>query len=397
MIDINFGSLFTVQLLHKFYADPKNADKNLVCPDFSIVPTNLTQRALAGNKVIARQYQNQLIAGIQSAGNSSPLALSPIATGVQMTFFMTLNNSLFTNYTNLPSPLLPRQIYYFTNRNNNLANSLKFLSKKIPVYSSGTTYLPGDVADDGTGNIFSAIKGSNSGTPFDTTHANHWIKVDNNQYVTANDLLTWMATVSTYTFTSAQTSAAISVLGYDAAAQTYTKSFISTTITFGASLTSFKLDLSSLQPGKYSLSVNGSTPQWIYINDELNTGNTFAVIDIFNDAAPASCQLVDSGQNLFSPAYTIFFLNRATIWQYILPSGVTGSVTDDLSLYSFTTSGTTATSQVPIPLSKTLQSFKLTIGANSYDNIACASPQRLSRITLGDSYPCSEIFLNYSS
>lgn len=395
MIDINFGSLFTVQLLHKFYADT-DPDKNNVCPDFSVVPTQLTQKVLAGNKTIARQYQNQLTTGIQSAGNSSPLTLSPVATGIQMTFFMSLNNPLFTNYTSLPSPLFPRQIYYFTNRNNNLANGQKFLSKKIAGYSSGTTYAVGDLADDGAGNIFSAIKSSNSGSPSDTSHADHWSPVDTNQYVSANDILTWMPTLSTYNFSSPQTSATVKVTGYDTGTKDYTK-VTTTTVPFsGASLKSFTLDLSAFVPGKYILSVNGSVPQSIYINDELNTGNTFGVIDIFNDAAPASCQLVDAGQNLFSPVYTIFFLNRATIWKYILPLGVTGTFSDDASLYSFTAPANAVTSVVPIPLSKIQQSFKVTIGANSYDNIACASPQRLSRITMGDSYPCSEIFLNYS-
>lgn len=399
MININFGSLFTIELLHKFYSDQ-------LCPDFTITPTILTQQVISGNKAIARQYKNQLIGGIQCDGISSPLkTLSPVATGMQMTFFMTLNNPLFVNYTNLPSASSSSTIYYFTNRNSNPGNGKNFLSSKIPAYNSATPYLPGSLVVDGSSIVFSAIKSNNSGSPFDTSHSDYWTRIDNNQYPTTNDILTWLPSISTYKFPSAQTSAAISVLGYNTASDDYTKSYISTNINLGALIPSFTLDLSVLAPGKYSLSVNGSTPQWIYINDELNSSSTFGVIDIFNDATPASCQLVDTGQNVFSPIYSIYFLNRATIWKYTLKSDTAGTLIDSTTPatihYQFDNNASPNVpsvflSKTPIPLSDTALTLTLTLSSNNYAPIACASPQRLTNIVLtGDSYSCSEIFLNY--
>jgi hypothetical protein len=403
MINVDFGNLFTVELLHQFYA-------NLLCPDFSITPSVKTQQVLNNHKAIAKQYKNQLIVGLKTEAYTgiqstlNPISLKPftkIDTGLQMTFFMSLNNSLFFNYTNLPSASsVPGNIYYFTNRNNNLSNGKNLLSSKILPYQSASTYMAGDLVVDGTGTVFCAILSSNSGSPFGTADANHWVKIDTNQYPTAADVLQWMPTKSTYRFDSPQNHADISVLGYDTGTGLYTKSFISKTINFNSTLPSFTIDLSSLDTGKYFLTVNGLRPQWIYINDELSSGTTFGVIDIYHDALPSPAQLVDGTPLLLSPKYSIYFLNRATIWKYTLVSPTAGSISVPLNKYQFanTLSSTQSffISQTPIPLTDTPLQLTLTLGVHQYTPIACADPQRLTNIKqAGDNYPCSEIFLNY--
>jgi hypothetical protein len=401
MINVDFGNLFKVELLHKFYTDQ-------LCPDFSVAPSAITQQVINGHKAVAKQYANALYTGIKTgfytgiqSGGVPPLTpFVAIDTGMQMTFFMKLINPLFANYTNLPLVATSGMIYYFTNRNNNLSNGKSFLTSKILPYSGGSTYKPGDLAVNGAGIVFSAIKSNDPAHLFNTTDAAHWMQVDNNQYLSANDVLQWLPSVSTYNLGGPQLSAAISVLGYDTVATTYTQSVISTTLNFNSPLSSFPLDLSSLDPGKYSLTVNG-VQQWIYINDELSGSKVFAVIDIFNDATPPSCQLVTAGQVLTSPTYSIYFLNRATIWKYTLVSTTAGTIQDTLNTYHFnntanTTVPSTFISQTPIPLSDQALKLTLTLNTNSYSPIACADPQRLTSITqAGDIYSCSEIFLNY--
>lgn len=392
MININFGNLFTVELLHKYYTDQ-------LCPDFNIAPSAKTLKVNAGHKIIARQYNNQLFAGTQSDGVSVPPSLkpfTPVEAGMQMTFFMNIVNPLFVNYTNLPFTASSGKIYYFTNRNTNPANGKKFLSTPIALYKNTNTYLPGDLAANAAGMVFRAIRSNNPAKKFATTNATYWAQVDSNQYATAADILPVQPSISTWTFASAQPSVVISVLGFNPATSQYDKPVLSQTITFTNPQTSFALELGSIDPGKYSLTVNGAQ-QWIYLNDEITPGSTFAVIDIYNDPAPAKSQLVNATQVLQSPVYSILFLNRATIWKYVLASGTIGTVSDAANVYQFANPASPITSLTPIPLTDKALNLTLQLtNHHNYTSIACADPQRLTNIAqAGDTYSCSEIFLNY--
>ncbi|WP_183564920.1 hypothetical protein [Mucilaginibacter sp. SP1R1] len=388
MVDVNFGNLFVIELLHSYYKDQ-------LCPDFTIFVSDATLSVINGSRIIAKQYNNQLFAGVNCTGNISPLKpFIAIDEGLQLTFFMQLNNPIFFNFTNLSSTV-PGKVYYFSNRNNNVSNGKNFLSSKIAIYNGANTYLPGDLAADGSGAIYRAIAGSTSAHQFNLTNGDHWVKIDTNQYLSEIDGLQWLPSLSTYRFDAPQSSAVISVQGYDTVAATYTKVLISKTIAFSNPVLSFVLDLTTLQPGKYLLTVNGKQ-QWIYINDELNGDKVFAVIDIFNEAA--SGKLVDGNGALINPVprFSINFLSRATIWKYILASNNAGNINDTANLYQFANPASVITSLTPIPLSNRPLDFKLTLNNQDYSPIACADPQRLATITKGaDTYPCSEIYLNF--
>lgn len=387
MIDTKYGILFTLELLHRFFTDQS-------CNDFIIKPSAQTVQVLNGHKIIAKQYEHQLYAGLQIDSTGKPLSV--IENGMQLTFFLQLNNPLFFNYTNLPFTFPSGKIYYFTNRNNNAANGKNFLSNKIAQYSSGTTYLPGDLAANGAGTVFQAIRSSNPGSPFDLSHTDHWMQLDANMYMSESDALQWLPAISIFNFSSPQTSANIQVSGFNTATGDYTNVVLNKTIPFANLSFSFQLDLSSLNAGKYKLTVNGAD-KFIYLNDELNATSAFAVIDIFNEPTlPSSNKLLDNSNNLLSPLYTVYFLNRATIWKYVLASGASGSVNDNANIFHFANPASTIFSTSPIPLNEKAKNFKLTINAQDFSPIACASPERLvNHVQSGDTYYCSEIFLNF--
>lgn len=385
MIDIKFDILFKIELLHKYFS-------NGLCKDFMIRPSVETRDVINGQGMIVKQYGNQLYAGIQSDGDKP---FKPIEDGLQMTFFLQLNNPLFFNYTNLPFTFSSGKVYYFTNRNDNSANGKNFLSSKISPYNNSNTYKPGDIVTNNSGTIFSAIRTNNPTHQFDLTHTDYWMQIDNNQFMSEIDALQLVPSVSTYPFDSLKSSAKISVLGYDRTATDYSKSILSKTLNFPKPTSSFTLDLSMLDPGKYSLTVNGRQ-QWIYINDELNANQAFGVIDIYNEDAPSSCNLIDDSDKLLSPLYSIHFLNRATIWKYVLASGATGDIEDSEDLYQFSNPGNPITSLSPIPLSDKALKLKLTLNNLDHSPIACANPQRLTTLLQsGDTYSCSEIYLNF--
>ncbi len=381
MTSIQYNPLFTLELLHKFYA-------NGACIDFTIQPSAQTAFLLRGNNIIAKQYQHELYTGIEVNTTANPFILP--AEGAQFTFFLQLNNPAFFNYTNLPASFPRNKIYYFTNRNINSNNGKSFLSQPTP-YNNTKNYKPGDIATTPGGVTFRAIRSNHNITP---APGNDWLEIDANRYLSDNDILTLLPSVSTYPFVVPQLTATIEVKGYNTIASDYSALVISKTISFIQAVNSFTLDLSSLQSGKYVLTVNGAE-QMIYINDEIQKNKAFAVIDLYNDnTLPDDYRMFD-GTTLRSPFYSIFFLNRATIWKYTLLS-TNGTVSDLAGIYHFSSLPHTASSLSPIPLSEKALNLKLNIGTQEYSPIACASPQRLARFsTATDTYDCSEIFLNY--
>jgi hypothetical protein len=310
---------------------------------------------------------------------------------------------LFFNYTNLPFTYTAGKIYHFTNRNNNGSNGKNFLSLPTP-YNNTATYKPGDLATNVSGTVFEAIRTSTGvPPPADNVLSDSWIQVDpatgRNRYMSEADAVQWLPSRSTYHFTADQSSANIQVWGYDLVARDYTHSVLTQTISFTHPTRAFTLDLTGLPPGRYKMNINGQEGG-IYLNDELIGADAFAVIEIFQESSlPATCQLLDGSNNLKSPLYSLYFLNRSTIWKYIFAKGIITGLTDNASVYQFAIGSPpsgTAVSLKPIPLNEKALSLKLTIGSQNYSPIECASPQRLSStIQNGDAYCCSEIFLNY--
>lgn len=386
MIDTKYGILFTVELLHKYFADGN-------CDDFTITASQRTQSFMNGNKILARQYDNKLYAGLPADAANKPVDALPA--NMQLTFFFQLNNPLFFNYTNLPFTYKSGKLYYFTNRNNNSANNKNFLSQPL-VYDNAKTYAPGDVVTDGAGLVFQSIK-SGSGIAPSLANSDNWAVVDKNQYTSEADAVQWMPSISTYSFSTPQTAVLVDVFGYNTATHDYTVNVLSVQKGFTTAMLSYTLDLSALQPGKYRLVVNGAE-QLVYINDELTGRQVFAVVEIFNDVTlAANYQFLKGTGEFASPEYSIYYLNRYTIWKYVLASGAAGTVTDPLGNYSFAPPvAGNVFSLKPIPLSEQALKFSLQVNAVTHAPIANASPQRLIKYKpAADTYSCSEIFLNY--
>jgi hypothetical protein len=272
MTSINYSYFFRVELLHQFFS-------NAICNDFTIMPSALTQTVLRGNKMLAKQYGNKLFTGVEVDDTNNAVMVPE--NSLQLTFFLSLKNSLFFNYTNLPFTAPAGKVYYFTNRNVNINNSKNFISQPVP-YDNAIEYHPGDIVTDGSNVTFECISTCTGVTPTIANNDN-WMMIGANHFVSEADALQWIPSVSTYTFTTAQANAAIEVWAYNLTDKKFTNNVLSTTKSLPQGTKSFTLNLSQLSPGKYKLIVNG-TEQWIYINDELGAKPVFAVIDIFNDS-----------------------------------------------------------------------------------------------------------------
>ncbi len=394
MTSIRYTLLFTIELLHRFFAD-------LQFPDGSIVPSVQTAELLKNNRVVVKQVEHRLYAGIETDNNvpanppSKPFLIPP--EGTQLTFFLEINNPLFFNYTQLPFAAPSGKLYYFSNRANNVSNGKHYLSQPI-IFNNGKTYTAGELAVNAGGMVFRAKRTlSGIAPPATAVDSADWQTVDANRYFTEEDSVQWRPALSTFVLDAAQTAAAIRVFGYDAATNDYTTLVHAENKSFPDAVVSFPLNLSGLPAGKYRLEVNGNAHN-IYLNEELNRRKVFAVIDLFHEhTLPVGYALLNNNDELLSPLFTIAFINRATIWKYVLAGTEVGSISDNDGVYDFAGPPATIIQSVsPIPLFQKALHFTLSVGGQEVTPIACAGPQRLSQlVTPSDTFYCSEIFLTY--
>jgi hypothetical protein len=397
MININYDIFFTVELLHKYFGAE-------ACNDFLIVPTTATQNILNGYHIMIKQFGSKLYAYIQTDDSKRPFLIPE--EGTQLTFLLQLKSPSFFNYTDLEN----NGIFYFSNRVNNVSNARNFLSEPIDPHVNATHYQNGDIALDTADNfIYQSLVRDNT-NPLNDTAA--WRKVDENRYViSVKDVLTWVPSVYNFPVNTATTPVTVSGFGYDGAGG-YTKLLFS-------NLTAVKdaavpIDFSAFPPGKYILKID-SDEYPIYINDELKNNTVFGVIELFVESTLAPDYLVlkqdvinpDENNKLLAPAYFIYFLNRTTIWKYVLNPNSKGQIS--AAGFSFPASDENPIfSLTPIPLSErpitaNLQ-FSTIINGHPTPTINispmdCASPERIINYQpnppTGEVFHCSEIFLNY--
>jgi len=414
MIDINFSILCTIEISHEYYG-------NKPWSDFTIIPSQQTFQILGNCKMIYRQQAEKLIIGIQSEvvdSSVSPPVVGPFIippVDQPLTFFIKCNNPYFSNFTNIPLAGLNGKLFYFTNRNSNAvhngSNSMYYLSNTIKPYSNPDNYSEGDMVVS-AGTVYSAVQVISQTSPVDPPNSDYWRIINSsNIYVSQNDLLQLIPAIYNYPLGSTQTSATYQVNGYNDVATPHDYSAViipRTAIAFPAS-NSFKLDLSSLPAGKYDLIINDHDHNIVYLNNELTgTGNYCGVIELYNDGTlPAGYSYLDNNGNLLSSPkiFSIYFLNRATIWKYILRASSQGTIT--MAGFNFPTiAGNPIYSLSSIPLSEIQPIVNLT-GIEIDDqlqtvpftnqSVARASANCLNRNVedLSDTHYYSEIYLNY--
>lgn len=391
MPDLNFDILFSATLPHLYYKDE-------IFRDLEIVPSVATGELMRGHKMVWKQLDNMLLIGIQTDVNTHAPFIK-LTENSCFTFYVYCSNPFFANFTNLDYTNKPgernyNRILYFTNRNNN-HNGKKFLSLPVKDYDNATVYKSGAIVLSG-GDVYLNIRKSGV-TVQAPPAADNWMKISNSRYATNDDLLRLRKKISVYDLTAASNKADITVKGYDTAGKAYTKDVFSDTVHFPGAVSSFNLDLGALPDGKYALKVNIEDEQVIYLSDE-PARNCIAVIDVFHESAlPSGYELTGVNDKVLSPEYVISFLNRATIWTYLLKGSATpGVIVDDDHVYTFPVADASEiSSEKPIPLRELgLPKLKLTVDGNDYKNIPSANADRLIS-TSTENYFGSQININY--
>lgn len=428
-MQLGYSILFSIQLPHEYYT-------LLAGEDFELKPTAACAELMRNQAIIWRQSGHKLSILVQSEDGpaNQQLLFKLIDPAAVFGFYLKLKRASILNVSNLDWTPSSSKRLYFTNLHQNkvvAANPAPppatltslYLTRPIAAYNSASAYQPGALAKAAAGNkIFEAIKGSKSPGNIhnpenlaDPDRLKYWAERGEFQYVSGADMLECTGPFYTYTPAVASDNYLVKVSGLNRATNAYDlPAADDLLLTFSEVQPAVIIDLSKLKPGKYRLQVNGETPVDLYYDSQLFGPGVMGLIEIFNhlDKAsdfsllgetPSPGPGIPAQLNILkNPAFTIRFANRRTIWRYIAQTSLLQDVTDSGGKYSFTAAGLEFTSNQPIPLSQTpLKTLKVEFSSSSPPEpegpLQNPSPDIQRRLTDsdGDTYYCSEIYLNY--
>lgn len=391
MINTRYKILFSIEIQHDYFTDGK-------CPDVKIIPSFETQLLLTARKLKYRQTNNKLIVIVQVGSDDKP-ALNMNTFDI-FRFYLVSATSSFFNYSNLSYTPGNGKKYYFTNLANNKIAADLFLSKPILPYNSITEYTPGDMAINGSGDVFDAIKGSDSGNAHGLAETAFWRAKAKLQYATRNDLIPYTARNYSFSLNAAATNATVHFFKMNPISGAYDVQVAEDiTVNFSNAVSNILVETVNINEGSLAIEANGKS-EIVYNDSRILQSSAFGVVELFNHLMPGTdYSFFDNTGKVKEVKYVIRFANRAVVWKYIAKTTEVTSVQDSDNNFQF---GNVAplqfSSDTPIPmLQKPYQTFFLestTLG--QIKSLKNAGLERLQTITKdGDVYFCSEIYLNY--
>ena len=284
----HYEILFSVNFKHDYY-------KTGYSPDFTVVPSRVCRNMLNKNRMLFKEtHQGFVVLGdVEKAGTDYVLKRG-IADDLKLTFLMKLKNPYFTNYTDIPFSKDESMVYYFNNLEDHESDGELRLADKneIPKSASNATLIK--------------------------KKPKYYSHLFNGSGPEKTAVLTFIDE------------------GF----------YISQTASEDAGKYHFNFDLSSYDPGRCELSVDGSGDRFYFAGDSYGE-DVFGIIEVFNKpSVPAGYRLVNGSGVIQSREYIIPFTNRRTIWRYYVYDKFSNTLNNpllsmngyDFGLESFTNS-----------------------------------------------------------
>jgi hypothetical protein len=387
---LRYSILLTVQVLHDYFA-------NLKCEDLDIVPSTDTARALRGHDMLVKTIGNKLILLLKTDGSGKPVALPDPS--LKLSFYVGINNVRFPNYTNIDHRPSGSEKLYFTNLNQTIVNTTLYLNTVITGYNNANSYPVGTLAGDTMGNIYEAIRSSDSGNIHALSDTDYWLLKGTAQYVSNNDQIPLVGDSFLYN-TAPVNDFTVHIYTISTSTNIYDALLVTDTQHFDTPQVSYVVDLAHLKSGKYRIEVNGNS-SLVYHDNAAVLRNDFGLIELFNHLPAAnSFSWFDAAGMPKQNIFTLRFANRSALWKYIARTTDVTAIKDNTSLYTFNNipSSTTFISSVPIPFrERPIDSFFLeSASLGQVSPIPNPPADRLTKVTRGgDNYYCAEKHLNY--
>jgi hypothetical protein len=377
--------LFMVELLNEFYSS--NASN-----DFIIVPTTETIKIMQGHQMLSKFIGNRLIILIKVDSSQKPIIeLKP---DIKFSFYLLLQNPYFYNVTNVNHS--SSHVYYLSNLNGNEAEGMLYLSLPVAAYEAAKEYKVGDIVNDGSADVFEAIKPSDNGNQHPTTESDFWRSKGKKQFVSSQDTreiagsnLRLVLPISTEFLTR--------IFRFNQATGQYDLQVRNDKQTYLVPRTNILIDLSGIAPGTYRIEVNNES-RLVYVDDSALQQRIFGVLEIHNNLIhPDAFSLLNAANIPNGKTYSIQFASRSVLWKYYARTTDITAINDTLFTFS-SPAAKEFVSTTPIPLKEkpahALTAQSATLG--TIKSVAQPGGDMLNRTTVnGVEYFVAEKFLNY--
>jgi hypothetical protein len=346
-MQIVYRKLFEVDIRHDYFMLPgvveKFATDHKVSDLFSIQPSPDTVRLMQDCKMIFRSTPSGFVILINAEFiNSAAVFVSSIdfLNELSFTFYWTLKDPYFLNFTNQRVLEDRKKIYYFSNRTGSVEGTVSYLNKAIRAF--GTTYAGdplyrlGDMVSEG-GATYELIEKESQVINFPVNAAS-WQKISTAvvNYVNPDDRISLQGARYVHERLNSHPGEFITARLLDINSQVVPLGFLPGTnqpqSEYRSSLNgndpvNFILDLSRLKPGMYTLEISersGTTLRSFYLMDPLLKNDLFGVSSFFVSGTAVPFRFIKEDPVLKRwvlddplKKFTIRFRNRLTRWKYL--------------------------------------------------------------------------------
>jgi hypothetical protein len=300
--------------LHDYFADGK-------CDDFDIHPSPATATRLENSQLLFKVVGNSFLVLVKVDESGKPASLIP--SEGKLVFYLDLRSTEFLTVTNIDAAAMRARRLYFTNLNQNAVgaapNEVLNLTRPIEAFAAARSYKPGELAQLGP-TIFECIKAGQGQAP-DAPNSDFWVSRGALQYASSQDAIPLLPRLANFTLQAAANAFRVKVFGLNPATNVHDNLMRDELITASAVETTseVQVNLSSLEPGRYRLDINGEVFDAYFDDDALARG-IFGVVEIFlhlPNTSPFS--LLNATGVVREASYTVRFANRRAFWKYVTP------------------------------------------------------------------------------
>ncbi|MFV0605077.1 MAG: hypothetical protein ACK5NK_04465 [Niabella sp.] len=388
----SYKILFVIELRHDYF--------NSKVPDFlEVVPTDATNQQIKNLGLICKTGLGYC-AVLAIADNDN----KPVRAFSNSTVFNFLLKPLshhFANTTNISTPD-NKKMFFSNTAANNVGNQL-YISTPIPFYTNTATYNIGSFAKSATGQIYEALRPSDSGSPQPLTNILFWREKGEIPYVTGTDSIGVAGDFYRLPVIP-DTNFNLEIFRYNAATAVYSEVAVETKLlTFQDNQSSLMVNLTGLESGIYRINVNG-TDSYVFKDESALANDVTGVVQIVNyPVSDANYRLADNTGVMNEPAFVIHFANKSAIWRYRTRTANVTTITDTnvevANRHSFSlVAPNTFTSDLPVPITQkpidTLQLHSNVFGDVNYLANPPTSPLHLVE-QHGHTYYCVEQYIQY--
>jgi len=264
-----YREIFRVSVTHGYY-------KNGLSQDLIFEPSEYTRQLLRNHNLQIKTlpYGFAVFGEVETVPAGDQL-LKGFGDDAKFTFLVKLKNPYFLNFTDLPVKLEPHTIYYFNN---------------LQDFEAGGELRLADINE-----IPKLISNSSQLTMVGESYQYNHTSTDPNK----TGILTYLDE------------------GFS----------IEETLDNNNDAYHFQFNLSKYNPGRCEFTVDGVSEKF-YAGSNIYKQDVFGIAEIFvKNTVPVNYQIVDSSNIVTPKHYTVPFLNRSTLWRYLVYDKMTNTLT----------------------------------------------------------------------